>query len=376
MGILEKIADIESEIARTQKNKATEYHLGLLKAKLAKYRQELLELKTAGSGGGGPGTGFDVTKSGDGRVAMVGFPSVGKSTLLNALTGAGRSATAAYEFTTLTCVPGTLEVRGASVQLLDLPGIIEGAAGGRGRGRQVISTARTSDLVLIVLDAAKSLEQKRLLEAELETMGVRLNSSAPRITIKRRDRGGICMSSTVPLSHLNEQLITSILKEYRIISADVLFREDATVDRFIDAIEGGNIRYIPALYVYNKIDQVTMEEVDRLARLPRSVVISCEGVGGDGHPLGLDDLKEQIWRTLSLSRIYTRKRSDAPDFSDPVIVRPGATMEHVCHALHRDLATIFKYGLVWGVSAKHQPQRVGLQHVVEDEDVIQIIKRQ
>lgn len=38
MGILERIQDIEKEIARTQKNKATEYHLGLLKAKLAKYR--------------------------------------------------------------------------------------------------------------------------------------------------------------------------------------------------------------------------------------------------------------------------------------------------------------------------------------------------
>ena len=43
MGIIEKIQDIEREIARTQKNKATEYHLGLLKGKLAKYRTMLLE---------------------------------------------------------------------------------------------------------------------------------------------------------------------------------------------------------------------------------------------------------------------------------------------------------------------------------------------
>ena len=43
MGILEKIAEIEREVARTQKNKATNYHLGTLKAKLAKYRAELLE---------------------------------------------------------------------------------------------------------------------------------------------------------------------------------------------------------------------------------------------------------------------------------------------------------------------------------------------
>jgi ribosome-interacting GTPase 1 len=54
---------------------ATEYHLGLLKAKLARYRAQLLEPPTKS---GGPGVGFDVQKSGDARVALIGFPSVGK----------------------------------------------------------------------------------------------------------------------------------------------------------------------------------------------------------------------------------------------------------------------------------------------------------
>lgn len=106
MGILEKIKDIEHEISRTQKNKATEYHLGILKAKLARYRAQLLE---APKGKGASGDGFEVTKVGDARVAMIGFPSVGKSTLLNKLTET-ESATAAYEFTTLTCIPGVLRV--------------------------------------------------------------------------------------------------------------------------------------------------------------------------------------------------------------------------------------------------------------------------
>uniref|UniRef100_A0A5F8GCT6 Developmentally regulated GTP binding protein 2 n=1 Tax=Monodelphis domestica TaxID=13616 RepID=A0A5F8GCT6_MONDO len=75
MGILEKISEIEKEIARTQKNKATEYHLGLLKAKLAKYRAQLLEPSKSAST---KGEGFDVMKSGDARVALIGFPSVGK----------------------------------------------------------------------------------------------------------------------------------------------------------------------------------------------------------------------------------------------------------------------------------------------------------
>lgn len=59
-----------------------------------------------------------------------------QSTLLSTLTHT-HSEAASYEFTTLTCIPGVIEYRGANIQLLDLPGIIEGAAQGKGRGRQV-----------------------------------------------------------------------------------------------------------------------------------------------------------------------------------------------------------------------------------------------
>ncbi len=76
MAQLAKIAELEAEYARTQKNKATEYHLGTLKAKIAKLRREVLEGDKGGGGGGGDG--FDVKKSGDTRVGLVGFPSVGK----------------------------------------------------------------------------------------------------------------------------------------------------------------------------------------------------------------------------------------------------------------------------------------------------------
>ena len=56
---------------------------------------------------------------------------MGKSTLLTALTGT-KSEAAAYEFTTLTCIPGVIHYNEAKIQLLDLPGIIEGAAEGKG----------------------------------------------------------------------------------------------------------------------------------------------------------------------------------------------------------------------------------------------------
>jgi ribosome-interacting GTPase 1 len=66
MSTLQKIAEIEAEMARTQKNKATNYHLGLLKAKLSKLKSELVGGQKGGGGGGGEA--FDVAKTGDVRL--------------------------------------------------------------------------------------------------------------------------------------------------------------------------------------------------------------------------------------------------------------------------------------------------------------------
>ena len=150
---------------------ATSGHLGLLKAKLAKLRRELITPKS--QGGSAAQESFEVAKTGDSRIGFVGFPSVGKSTLLSNLAGV-YSEVAAYEFTTLTTVPGCIKYKGAKIQLLDLPGIIEGAKDGKGRGRQVIAVARTANLIFIVLDVLKPLGHKMILENELEGFGIRL----------------------------------------------------------------------------------------------------------------------------------------------------------------------------------------------------------
>lgn len=106
-----------------------------------------------------------------------------QSTLLSTLTSTA-SECASYEFTTLTCIPGVIEYKGANIQLLDLPGIIEGASQGKGRGRQVIAVARTADLVMMMLDATKQDVQRELLEKELESVGIRLNKRKPNIYFK------------------------------------------------------------------------------------------------------------------------------------------------------------------------------------------------
>ncbi|ODQ63696.1 P-loop containing nucleoside triphosphate hydrolase protein [Nadsonia fulvescens var. elongata DSM 6958] len=368
MGILEKIQSIQEELARTQKNKATEYHIGLLKGKLARYRQQLLEPAPGSSSS--PGQGFEVQKSGDARVALIGFPSVGKSSLLSKITKT-KSEIANYAFTTLTSVPGVLEKNGAEIQILDLPGIIQGASEGKGRGRQVVSTAKTADLVLMILDATKPDDQRQILERELEAVGIRLNKEPPNIHFKVKTTGGVKYNALTPAKYLEEKLVVNILRDYKIHNADVLVRdENVTVEDFIDVINASHRSYIKCLYCYNKIDAVSLEEVDRIARQPNSTVISVS------EDLGIEDLVDRIWDDLDMLRIYTKKKGFAPDFVGPTVVRKSKnSIEDVCDMIHREFKNHFKYALVWGVSAKHSPQKCGLSHRVCDEDVVSIVTK-
>ncbi|KAK9842501.1 hypothetical protein WJX81_003123 [Elliptochloris bilobata] len=369
MTTMQKIKEIEDEMARTQKNKATSGHLGMLKAKLAKLRRDLLEPSSGSGAGAAKGEGFDVNKVGDARVGLVGFPSVGKSTLLNKLTGTF-SEVASYEFTTLTCIPGVVRYRGAKIQLLDLPGIIEGAKDGKGRGRQVISTARTCNLILIVLDCLKPISHKRLIEHELEGFGIRLNKQPPAITFRRKEKGGIAFTTTASNPRLDLEAVKAVCGEYRVHNADVYVRDDSvTVDDLVDVIEGSRV-YIPAIYVINKIDQITLEELNVISKLPHYCPVCAY------HEWNLDGLVEMIWEYLDLLRIYTKPKGKLPDYNDPVILpRRFNTVEGFCNRIHKGIMKQFKYSLVWGTSVKHRPQKVGREHVLQDEDIVQIVKK-
>ncbi|KAG8808294.1 hypothetical protein FRC17_004009 [Serendipita sp. 399] len=362
MTTVQKIKEIEDEMARTQKNKATSYHLGLLKAKLAKLRRELLTASSSGGGGGG-GPGFDVARTGIASVGFVGFPSVGKSTLMSKLTGT-HSEVAAYEFTTLTSVPGTLRLHGSPIQIIDLPGIIEGAKDGRGRGRQVIAVARTCNLIFIVLDVLKPLHDKQIIENELEGFGIRLNKKPPNITVRKKDKGGIAITNTVPLTNIDHDEIKAVLSEYRLANCDVAIREPGcTADDLVDVVEGNR--------VLNKIDAISIEELDLLYKIPHSVPISSK------EWLNIDELLDALWRALDLVRVYTKPRGLAPDYTQPVVLkRQKATVEDFCDAIHKEIAKQLKYAVVWGTSAKHsRGQKVGLDHVLQDEDVVHIVKK-
>ena len=367
MGILEKIKEIEKEMERTQKNKATEHHFGMMKARLAKLRSQLLEPPRKV---GDKGDGFDVVKHGDARVALLGFPSVGKSTILNAFTKT-ESPVNERDFTTLTCIPGVLNLKGCNIQLLDLPGIIEGASEGKGKGRQVIACCKSADLILIVLDAAKYEDQRNKILRELDLVGIRLNKEKPNITIRHTQGGGVQLMSPYKLTKVTEEDVKQVCKEYRLNNVQVTFKDDYEIDDLIDTLENNRV-YIKGIFVYNKIDMISMEDVEYLSSLPDSVVLSANK--GYGNQYFLDT----IWDYLGLVRIYTKKKGEQPDFEKPIVLRKhkgGFSVLNAINNIHNKLLNDFKEAIVWGSSVKYSTQKCGLKHILHDEDVLQILKK-
>lgn len=361
--IEEDIVALEDEIRNTQYNKATQRHIGRLRAKIAVLRLE----REARSRKGGGGTGYAVRKSGHATVGLVGYPSVGKSTLLTRMTAA-ESAVGAYDFTTLSIIPGMLRWHGASIQILDMPGLVPGAARGRGRGREVLSVVRSVDLVLFLVDPEHT--NLRALVQELESGGVRLNTRPPRIVITSGDRGGLTIASTTRLTHLAGGLATDIAREFGLHNGAIVFREDATADQLIDALAGNRV-YIPAILAVNKAELLSPSERERLRRdlAPFSPIFVSARTGE-----GIDEVIEGVGEALRFVRVYVKPPGRPPDRDEPVILREGSTVASLLDRLPSELKRSFRAAQVWGPSARFPGQTVGRDHVLRDEDVVTVVQ--
>ncbi len=350
----DEIKSIEEEIRKTQYNKHTQYHIGKLKAKLARLRETREKRKGVGVGG----RQYSVKKTGDATVLLVGFPSVGKSTLLSRITNAD-SKVGDYDFTTLDIIPGVLEYNSAKIQVLDVPGLVKGASEGKGRGKEILSVMRNADLVILMIDREGQLE---VLGSELYNAGFRLDQKPPDVMIKRNDTGGIRIGSTVRLKHLDHRMIKDVLNEYRIHNAEVLIRENLTPDRFIDSLCRNRV-YVPSVTIFNKADLLTgegREDIERKGWLP----VSAE------RGTNLEALKGVIWEKLGLIRVYMKRTGRDPDMEEPLIMGKGSTVGDVARKIRNEWRA--EYARIWGPSARFGGQRVSPSKGLRDGDTVEL----
>lgn len=349
--IQRKIEAVEKELRDTPYDKSSQFHHGVLKAKLSKLK-DMLDVKNSSGGGG---VGYAIKHSGDASVVLVGLPSVGKSTLLNAVTNA-ESKIGNYDFTTLGVIPGMMEYKGIMIQILDLPGIIEGAATGKGFGRKVLSVVRASDMVILMADIQRITWINKI-KNEMEQAGVRPNQQPPKIIINRVSKGGLRILdpfNTLPMNQM-EQIAIEMGFESALIQ---LGERIETIDRFIDGLSKSRT-YIPLLEIVTKIDTDPKHKKEKVAdRLYMSA----------DKNIGLGDFKEAVWRKLGLVRVYLkRERTSEPDRKEPLIMRREQTLKDVLNKLSTQMSEDVARAFVWGVEARFPGQEVSFRYEVFDE---------
>jgi uncharacterized protein len=239
-----------------------------------------------------------VRREGVAQVALVGPPNAGKSSLLHALSHV-QIKIGDYAFTTLRPVPALTRIGGVLVQLVEIPGLIEGAAKDRGGGRALLGVLRGADAIVYCQDAGAS-------PAALLTV---------RAEVARAD---------------------------------------------ID---------LPTLLAVTKVDEAEPGALAALRAAVPDLPAVAVSILDDGS---LEALKQAIWRLTGLIRV--RLRHEGVTEEEPMALEPGATAAEVAAKVHRALGDTFRGARVWGPSARFDGQRVGRDHLVEDGDVVEIVR--
>ncbi len=359
----EKMAELKEQYSKTKYNKATNKYLGILRKKIANIKKEIASQR------GPAGTGYAVKKSGDATIALVGFPNTGKSSLLGALTDAD-SLIADYAFTTLNVVPGMLHYNGAQIQILDVPGLIEGASIGKGGGKKIVSVIRVSDLIVFIVDVNSPVQLYKLLD-ELYSFDIRVNTRRPAIRVEKRKAGGIEVEGNghkIP----DKQSIVALLGETHTYNANVVFYQDATLEDFYEVLDE-SITYLDAIVLLNKIDTAEEKYIKavkaELERTTKMVVVPMSA----SKEMNLEAVRASIFKKLNLIRIYLKPKGGNADFEKPLIMKSKSTVIDVARKLHSKTLSRLRHAYITGKSAKFDNQRVGKEHMLQDEDIITLI---
>ncbi len=253
---------------------------------------------------------FIIDREGGGQVAVIGHTNVGKSTLLAELTNADPEVSE-NPYTTWQPSPGMMLIEDAQVQLIDTPPI----------DREFIEPEfyvmlRRADMILIMVD----------LESD-------------------------------PISQLEDTVEKLI--ENRVIPLHLK-------SHYTDL---GNA-YIPVLVLCNKYDDQSADENYHIFCELMETEWPCLPISARTKR-NIDQMKEQIYETLGIMRIYSKPAGEEPDLSAPFIIQKGATVEQFALQLHRDFYDNLKSARVWG-SSDFDGQMVSRDYILHDKDIVEL----
>ncbi|MFL7891372.1 MAG: GTPase [Anaerolineales bacterium] len=303
----EKIACLEEMLSIIPKHKGTD-HIR------ADYRRQISKLKTTSrtqKGGSVHVSAFRIDREGPGQVVVLGPTNVGKSALVEKLTNAAPEVSS-NPYTTWKPTPGMMQVDNVQIQLIDTPPLDREYL-----EPELVDLVRRADLVLIMLD--------------LQT-------------------------------HPDQQLESTfkILTENRIFPAHM--RENYSGDEYV--------WFVPVIVLTNKCDDESLDEICQVFRElleDEWPILSISALTGRN----LDQLKQAVFDSLNILRVYSKPPGEEPDFSKPVVMKKGATLEDFTKEIHKDFHEKLKFAKVWG-STMFDGQMVQRDYVLQDGDVVEL----
>ncbi len=330
----EKLQYLQEMLKFAPRHKASEKLVAGLTSKIARFKEDMEKQKAQAKKSSG--SSINVKKEGGGQIVIMGLPNTGKSTLLKQLTGVNVEI-ASYPFTTTEPVIGAMDYKGAKIQLVEVPAIVEGSSEGKANGTKLLGLARNADAIIITYSTE---EEKQIVVKELELSGIIVDHQKPKIIIKQSDYKGLDISGKQRLK-MSEQEFEQTLKSFGIHNASILVEEEIDLAKLMEALDD-SLEYKNCLFVNVK------------------------------KGFGTEHMKEQIFPLLEKIIVYTKKPGGDADYSSPLLLRKNATVNDVAEFVHKEMAKKLKFAKVWG-STKYPGQRVSKEHELKSGDVVELM---
>ncbi len=363
----EKIKALEEFLSAVPKHKGTANLRLWATRRLAELREEI-EIRRRKRAGRGPR--FFIEKEGAAQVIVVGPPNTGKSSIVSILTGA-KTKIADYPYSTIEPVPGMYKFKDVLFQLIDTPPLSPGSRSGL--NSRVIGLIRNADTIMIILDInGDPIDDFERIYDELNSHGILLHKPRGRVVIERQRSGklGIRVALMGRLLDCTPDDIRKLLESYRINNALVKIYGDVTLDDVEQAVFESRL-YKPSIIVINKADLDLKKALTKGRLLKKMNPDIPVIVASAKWRKGFEKLGEILFNELELIRIYT-KQPNGQVSDKPLILKKGSTVLDVAKSIHKKFVENFLYAKIWGPSAKYPGERVGLDHILHDGDIVEI----
>ena len=366
----EQIEHLERFCGVVVKHKGVENHLRMAKQKLKRLKSTQEKMRQAKKG---TGERWLVPKGEDAQIVIIGTVNSGKSSVLNQLAQSESAAKVGdYPFTTVKPEVGSTTARGARLQLVELPAIVEGSVRGEMSGKLVLAGIRNADCVIITLDLSKDpIGQFELLDKVLSTGKIRINIERPPVSIERIGSGNIQIFNEHYYEGKGKEEITEIMRNKGYLNVIVRFHAPTSRDRFFDSLDH-TISYLPAIILATKGDlEGSKANYEVLLKYLKENQLDFELIPTSSvRDEGFNEMDEVLFSKLGKIRIYTR--NNAGDVADrPIILDRGSTVQDSIEVLSKKMLKFFRFARIWG-SSKFDGEKVGLERELQDGDLIQV----